>query len=147
MNGFVLFMAACLCLPAAAHAQWANYPGAQRDTAGEAKALVAARAAGITAIPTSPDSFDKVPAFYRSRAKEYTMPGRAGHESDLPGGIRRGPNGIEAIPSGIKVKQAFFIFDGAADLAASKDWMTLSRPSSATWFPTATSSSTGACAT
>ncbi len=138
MVRFVLMLAASLCLSTAARAQWAVYPGAQRDAAAEVKAAEVMRAAGMGAgssqfIATTPDSFEKVLAFYRSRGKEMTFPltpGQAGsgYERELPGGFKRGANGMEATPSGIKAKQVFFIFDGAADLATSKDWISITRP-------------------
>lgn len=59
------------------------------------------------------DSFEKVQAFYQGFAKTFTMPGaRTGRK----------------LPTGQELKQAFFIFDGAADLAASKSWATVQRP-------------------
>ena len=138
MIRFVLMLAASLCLSTAVQAQWAVYPGAQRDVAAEAKAAEAARAAGMAAgssqyVATTPDSFEKVLAFYRSRGKEMTfplLPGQAGagYERDLPSGFKRGANGMEAIPSGLKAKQVIFIFDGATDFATSKDWISITRP-------------------
>ncbi len=136
-----ILLAALLATPALpdqAAAQFAAYPGSVRDAALEAKAAEQAQRAGMGAattstIATSADSFEKVTAFYRSRGKEVMLPKppgqpAAGYERELPGGFRRGPNGLEVIPSGIKVKQVIFILDGAADINASKDWISALRP-------------------
>ena len=59
------------------------------------------------------DSFEKVQGFYQGFAKTYTMPGaRAGRK----------------LPTGQELKQAYFIFDGAADIVTSKSWATVQRP-------------------
>lgn len=62
---------------------------------------------------TTDDSFEKVVAFYKGIAKEYTLPGQ--------GKTRK-------LPDGRELKQAFFIFDGAADLITSKSWAKVQRP-------------------
>lgn len=59
------------------------------------------------------DSFEKVVAFYKGFAQEYTMPG-------MPKGRK--------LPSGQELKQAYFIFDGAKDLESSKSWAQVQRP-------------------
>ena len=59
------------------------------------------------------DSFEKVVAFYRGFAQEYTMPG-------MPKGRK--------LPNGQELKQAYFIFDGAKDLSTSKSWAQVQRP-------------------
>lgn len=125
-------------LPGTASAQFAAYPGAVRDAALEAKAAEQSQRAGMGAgmtstIATTADSFEKVIAFYRSRGKEVMLPKppgqpAEGYERELPGGFRRGANGMEVIPSGVKVKQVIFILDGAADISASKDWISVMRP-------------------
>jgi len=62
---------------------------------------------------TTHDSFDKVVAFYKDFATEYTIPG-------MPK-TRKLPNGQE-------LRQTYFIFDGAKDLAAAKTWAQIQRP-------------------
>lgn len=59
------------------------------------------------------DSFEKVVAFYKGFAQEYTMP--------------RMPKSRK-LPSGQELKQTYFIFDGAKDLATSKSWAQVQRP-------------------
>jgi hypothetical protein len=59
------------------------------------------------------DSFEKVVAFYKGFAQEYTMPG-------MPKGRK--------LPSGQELKQTYFIFDGAKDLATSQSWAQVQRP-------------------
>jgi len=130
-------LAAILAAPGAAMAQWAAYPGSARDAALEAKAGQAAQQAGMDAgmtstIAVTPDSFEKVIAFYRTRGKDVMLPKppgqpAAGYERELPGGFRRGASGMEVIPSGVKVKQVIFILDGAADISGSKDSISIMR--------------------
>jgi hypothetical protein len=62
---------------------------------------------------TTDDSFDKVVAFYKGFAAEYTMPG-------MPKSRK--------LPNGQELKQTYFIFDGAKDLASSKTWAQIQRP-------------------
>ena len=59
------------------------------------------------------DSFEKVVAFYKGFAKEYTIPGR---------------KSAGRLPNGQEIKQAFFIFDGAKDIVTSKSWADVQRP-------------------
>jgi hypothetical protein len=59
------------------------------------------------------DSFEKVFAFYKVLGKEYKMPG-------MPSGRK--------LPTGQELKQTYLIFDGAADIMASKHWAKIQRP-------------------
>jgi len=59
------------------------------------------------------DSFEKVVAFYKGFASEYTMPG-------IPKGRK--------LPNGQELKRTYFIFDGAKDLTTSKSWAQVQRP-------------------
>jgi hypothetical protein len=99
------------------------YPGATVDQKAteEARRLAdnvrkqAPRMAANTGEPTiyvTADPVDKVIEFYRGVAKEYQMPGPK----------------ARTLPSGQALKQAFFIFDGASDLASSKLWAKVQRP-------------------
>lgn len=87
------------------------YPGAAVDQ----KASKESReAAGVdVTIYTTRDSFDKVYAFYRSIGKEYRMP-----SPEAPARLR----------SGSTLQEAYFIFDGAVDIMASKAWIKVQRP-------------------
>ena len=68
---------------------------------------------GITAsYYTTADSFEKVVAFYKNVGKEYRMP-------HMPGG---------KLPSGQELKMTYIIFDGAADIMASKSWAKIQHP-------------------
>ena len=51
-----------------------------------------------------------------------------GYERVLPGEVKQGTSGVQTTPSGIKIKQAFVILDGAPDILQSKDWVTIARP-------------------
>jgi hypothetical protein len=60
----------------------------------------------------TPDSFDKVVAFYRDVGKEYTSPNMQ----------------PEQLPNGEPIHRAFLIFDGAADPLSSKSWARIQHP-------------------
>ncbi len=62
---------------------------------------------------TTNDPFENVVAFYRGLAREYRMPG-AGKSSRLS--------------SGEELKEAYFIFDNAADLSTSQHWVKIQSP-------------------
>jgi hypothetical protein len=65
-------------------------------------------------VYTTDDAFEKVYEFYKGVAAEYKMPYHT-------------PEG-KKLPSGQILKEAFFIFDGVKDLAASKLWIKIQRP-------------------
>ena len=93
------------------------YPGATKYTPPDTeqnRELKKALPPGIIATSyVTNDSFEKVVAFYKGFAQEYTMPG-------MPKGRK--------LPSGQELKQTYFIFDGASDLATSKCWAQVQRP-------------------
>jgi len=113
-----------MMLPAAAKAaEFMVYPGAKMDQKAteEARKLAdsvrkqAPRMAANTGEPTiyvTADPIEKVLTYYQGIAKEYQMPGPKERK----------------LPSGQPLKQAFFIFDGASDLASSKLWAKIQRP-------------------
>ena len=95
------------------------YPGAKQFTppdAKEAKEVLASLPPG-SEIGTylTDDSFEKVVAFYKGFAKEYSMP--------MPGMPKK-----RKLPNGQELKQAYFIFDGASDLTTSKNWAQIQWP-------------------
>lgn len=65
-------------------------------------------------IFTTNDFFEKVVAFYRGTGREYRMPDSGGKPTRLP--------------SGQELKEAYFIFDSAADIMTSKHWIKIQRP-------------------
>ena len=65
-------------------------------------------------IFTTNDLFENVAAFYRGTAREYRMPGSSGKPTKLS--------------SGQELKEAYFIFDNAADIMTSKHWIKIQRP-------------------
>ncbi len=93
------------------------YPGASKYTppdTKETREVMKALPPGTTStVYLSNDSFEKVVAFYKGFAREYTMPG-------MPKGRK--------LPSGQELKQTYFIFDGAKDLTTSKSWAQVQRP-------------------
>jgi hypothetical protein len=119
-------------------AEYKPYPSAKADPEIEKKAAASAQQFGSDprikkTIATTSDAFEKVLEFYRPLGKEYKMrypPSMKveGYERDLPASVAAGPKGIETTPSGVRVKQAFFIFDGASDIGQSKDWLTITSP-------------------
>lgn len=93
------------------------YPGASKYTppdTKETREAVKALPPGTEAtVYLTNDSFEKVAAFYKGFAREYTMPG-------IPKGRK--------LPNGQELKQSYFIFDGAKDLGTSKSWAQVQRP-------------------
>ena len=92
------------------------YPGASKYTppdTPENRELLKAMPAGVTASYfTTPDAYEKVVAFYKAFAKEYRMP-------HMPGG---------KLPNGQELKMTYIVFDGAADITASKSWAKIQYP-------------------
>lgn len=122
-------------LAAAPAQRFPLYPNAVRDEAlarralEQAKRLGAAGAVADASVYVTPDAFASVLAFYRGVAREYRMPGRpADHRFVLPGEIVEDHGKIQAIPSPVSIRQAFFILDGAADLAHSDRWLMIAEP-------------------
>jgi len=119
---------------AAAHAEeFPVYPNAVYDAALSQQGLDAAGRSGFggdiarSGSYVTADPFEAVLAFYRGVAREYAMPGRApDHRLALPAEIA--PGGSGATPPTIIVQQAFFILDGAPDLAHSTHWLMIARP-------------------
>lgn len=101
-------------------AEFKPYPGAKTDETATREAREAAAAAkvagGKLTIYTTPDPFEKVASFYKGIAKEYSMP-RASGTSGKPKKYEK-----------YELWEAFFIFDGAKDLASSKLWIKVQRP-------------------
>jgi hypothetical protein len=99
----------------AVSAQFKRYPGATTD-AWAMKALrdgkAAVPAGTETELYVTPDSYDKVYAFYKGFARE---------SSPMMGGPR--------LPDGTQIKWAFFLLDGANSMSDSKYWLKIQRPS------------------
>jgi hypothetical protein len=106
----------CCSLAAIGMAQPANrlYPGAKIDQAAtnRARTSASARSDFETTVYTSADSFVQVCAFFRKNGKEYKTVG---------GGARK-------LPNGQTLQDAFFLLDGAQNLALSKRWVKIQRP-------------------
>ncbi len=105
----------------AAAGLWAGefkpYPGSVLDQKATEKAKIMAAQSGVEGVMgtvyTTEDPIEKVEAFYRNLAKEYEMPGI--------GKTRK-------LSTGQELRQIFFIFDGADDLASSKLWIMVQNP-------------------
>jgi len=86
------------------------YAGSKLDS--EASREASAAAPGKQSeVYTTADSYEKVYAFYKGQYKEFVI-----------------GNGGPKLPSGQQIRWAFFILDGAKDLATSKYWMKVQRP-------------------
>ena len=111
----------CAWAALALAADFKPYPGARVEEAATREARQAAAQSPLQParmVPTiylTDAPFEKVAAFYRGLAREYRMPGRRG----------RGP---QKLPGGRKLKEAYFIFDGAKDLITSRRWAKVQRP-------------------
>ena len=90
------------------------YPGAKLDQAAtdEAKAASASEPGVEIAVYATADSFDKVYSYFTKHGHEFK-----------PIGSR-----TRKLPNGQELRDAFFILDGAANLALSKLWVKLQRP-------------------
>jgi hypothetical protein len=112
----IIFFAFSMVVDAA---DFKPYPGAKIDEKETKKANEMAAAAKMVktkiTIYTTQDSFDKVFAFYKGIAKEYTMP-------------RESKTNLPKTKSGQTLKDAFFIFDGSKDITTSKLWVLVQRP-------------------
>ncbi len=105
--GIAEFSAVFVFAAAVFAASFTAYPGAKLDEQATKAIRDAEASMGSPQVPsavyTTNDSFEKVKAFYKPIAKEYTIPGIGGN-------------------------QAFFIFDGAQDIMSSKLWIKIQRP-------------------
>jgi hypothetical protein len=101
-------------------ADFKPYPGAKTDEKATKQArdgAVAAKTPDVKpTIYTTSDSFGKVASFYKGIAKEYVMPRASGTSGK--------PKKLE----GFDLWEAYFILDGAKDLATSKLWIKVQRP-------------------
>lgn len=97
-------------------ADFKPYPGLKIDQKATKEATELLKQAGMTGkatIYTTSDPFEKVYAFYKGIPKEYKMPD---------------DGGVKKLPSGQELREAYFIFDGAADIGGSKLWIKIQRP-------------------
>jgi hypothetical protein len=117
-GAYVLAFTAFFALPTVSFsASFKVYPGAKLDEIYEPKQSEVgskiSKASKVIIFTTS-DFFENVVAFYRGIAREYRMPGMGGKSMKLS--------------SGQELKEAYFIFDNAADLSTSKHWIKIQRP-------------------
>ncbi len=93
------------------------YPGAKLEEVYEAKQSEAGAKGSKSPkviIFVTADLFENVIAFYRGLTREYRMPGTGGKPMRLS--------------TGQELKEAYFIFDEAADIMTSKHWVKIQRP-------------------
>ena len=117
-GAFILTFVVFFTLPAVVFAGvFKVYPGAKLEEVYEAKQSGGggkmSKAPKVIIFTTS-DFFENVVAFYRGLAREYRMPGTGGKPTRLS--------------SGQELKEAYFIFDDAADIMTSKHWVKIQRP-------------------
>jgi len=117
-GAFILTFVMFFTLPAVVFAGvFKVYPGAKLEevyetTQSETGAKMSKSPKVI--IFTTANFFENVVAFYRGFAREYRMPGTGGKPMRLS--------------SGQELKEAYFIFDDAADIMTSKHWIKIQRP-------------------
>ena len=115
---FILTFVMFFTLPALGFsASFKVYPGARVEETYEAsQSETSNRMQKVPKIIifTTNDFFENVVAFYRGTGREYRMPGSSGQPIRLP--------------SGQELKEAYFIFDNAADIMTSKHWVKIQRP-------------------
>ena len=90
------------------------YPGAKLDRAStdEAKAAAAAEPEVEVTVYTTSAPFDKFYGFFAKNGREFKVIGSR----------------MRKLPNGQDLRDAFFILDGAENLAVSKRWVKLQRP-------------------
>ena len=118
MKKAIHILAVVMLLPALGFsASFKVYPGAKLEDIYEPKEpeIVGkmSKAPKVTIFTTN-DPFENVAAFYRGTGREYRIPGSSGRPMKLS--------------SGQELKEAYFIFDNAADLSTSKHWVKIQRP-------------------
>ena len=117
---YVLLLVAFAFSPVVFAAEFKLYPGAKIDEKATKEAREGAVASKMSdvkpTIYTTSDSFEKVASFYKGIAKEYMMPRASG------------TSGKPKKREGYDLWEAYFIFDGAQDLASSKLWIKVQRP-------------------
>lgn len=89
------------------------YPGAKKLDNESAEIGKTLPAGSEGSVYVTNDSYDKVVAFYKGIGKEYTMPY-----------MKKGTK----LPNGQELLSVYFIFDGAASIATSKNWAKVQRP-------------------
>jgi hypothetical protein len=94
--------------------EFKRYRGAKFDqpATDEVRRTVAAEPGLEVSVYLTADPFDKVYAFYRGAAHEYSMPGKRSRK----------------LPTGQELRDAFFLLDGAPDLVHSKLFVKIQRP-------------------
>ncbi len=95
------------------------YPGAQLEDVYETKqqpepGKILKTTTSKEIIFTTNAPFESVVAFYRGEGREYRVPGSGGNPIKLS--------------TGQELKEAYFIFDNAADIMTSKHWVKIQRP-------------------
>jgi len=113
---FVMFFSLSIVVLAAG---FKVYPGAKVEEVYEAKQPEVGAYNKMSKAPqviifTTNDFFENVVAFYRGSAREYRMPGMGEKPMKLS--------------TGQELKEAYFIFDNAADIMTSKHWIKIQRP-------------------
>jgi hypothetical protein len=115
---FILTFVILFALPAPGFsASFKIYPGAKLDGVYEAKQPEPGSKILKTSkeiVFTTSDPFESVIAFYSGIVREYKIPGRTGR--------------VAKLFSGQELKEAYFIFDDAADIMTSKHWIKIQRP-------------------
>jgi hypothetical protein len=117
-GAYVLAFMMLFVFPAVAFAgSFKVYPGAKLDGIYEVKQPEPGSKiskASKEIVFTTIDPFESVVAFYSGIAREYRIPGRTGR--------------VIKLFSGQELKEAYFIFDNAADIMTSKHWIKIQRP-------------------
>lgn len=116
---FTGMMGLSLLVVLAMAADFKPYPGAVLDEKAtrEGNEMAGKANTGMSAaIYTTQDAFAKVAAFYKALGAEYMMPRSSGTA------------GQPKKSGGYDLWEAYFILDGAKDLATSRAWVKVQRP-------------------
>jgi len=107
LSGALRFVICCALL---VQIDFKQYPGSRLDEQAKCATTAFSKDLDCT-VYTTGDSFEKVYSFYKALYPEVSIP--------IP---------VQKLPNGQEVKWAFFILDGAKDLARSKSWLKVQRP-------------------
>ncbi len=120
LQGVVVVWVCLVCSLCSIAGDFKLYPGATLEEQATQEMRETAQAANMahlrSAVYTTSDSFQQVCSFYKGIAEELSMP----RSSGTSGSPKKYEN--------YELWEAYFIFDGAKDLATSKLWVKVQRP-------------------
>ena len=125
MLGTALAALSLVLITSDASAEYRAYPNALPDAAAQASisellGQLRVDPAIKPSLSITTDTFEQVLTFYQPLGREFrvsypTSVGE-GYERELPSRVEVGADRLKQVPSGLRLKQAFLILDGASNL-------------------------------